>query len=545
MKQINKKRIGTKISFFILVLAIIILSGCGSQGPTGFQNIDYHTGTDGLIVKFLDQAPPEEIYEETEFDVQIYIENKGAFDLIDGYRATAHLKYDNSVIMPITDQFLGQGLYSNKNKINLYGKSYYFPNGEENFFALDRFYTLPIQGNFERNEFSLYLSMCYPYKTFFADEICIDTDPNEISPREKICTSEIKSYSGGQGAPIMVSQIETQMVPKGVYIQPQFVIRLSHVGEGSFALTELEADETGDLACGQVNIDDVGKVEVEARLGLDKLECKPEEIIFKDNEAEIYCNLPDQSITGVSSNYLTTMSVEIDYSYMENFKKDISVVRSGGTLFSREQEPKTDWQCYPWEIFVEGYENDCVDKCEYCSTHTGVDECKINDLKQGEEIPKSLSLNHACVYRTSSDCIEAGDDCILQSGFCKTGTYCGIPQCYGSGNAKPSISVNQNSAEDQIQFFCYDQDDVMDSKRTCGCEETASYIFIDKEDSISCNEISSQDYNVLTNGFYNSANGRMEYSLYLIDINPDSDLCLRVEDKTGASSYKRLNYPWR
>jgi hypothetical protein len=544
MSTKKQSRILTSM-FFLLVLFTLLLSGCGDSRYSSFSEIDYHKGTEALVVSFLNQAPPNTVYEQTEFDVQMYVENKGAFNLADGYRATAYLKYDSAVVMAITEGFLGQGLYANKNRINLYGKSYYFPEGEKNFFALDRFFALPLQGNFETNKVSFYLSLCYPYETFFADEICVDVDPQSISPRKKICEAKDKSYSGGQGAPIAVSKIETQMVPRGVYIQPQFVIHLEHKGKGSFALQNLILDSSGDAGCGAVSIDDVGKVEVEIKLGMDELICKPNDILFKDNKATLYCQLPDQKITGVGANYLTTMTVNIKYIYMQNFQKDITVQRSQGTLFSTDKEPQSDWECYPWEVFVKGAENECVQRCSYCATHSGSQECVVTDMKKDASGVKTFSTDHACTYKSTSDCIEAGDDCILQAGLCQTGTYCGVPACFSGSNYPPSILVSSSSAENQIQFFCIDQDDIQDAKRTCGCKSIAHYFFIHKDDARSCESISLSEYNELPNGFYNSASARTEFSIFISNINPESDLCLRVEDTTRATSYRRISYPWR
>lgn len=550
----NIKWIGTFTLLFTFLVTLLFLTGC-QGGSYHASSIDenYNTGTDGVILNFLDQAPPQEVFEKSEFDLQVDLSNKGSFSLADGYRGIINVKYEPYYVTPLTANYAGQNLYVNKNNIQLYGKSYYFPKGEENYFALDRFIANPLQGSFEKRKTEFDISLCYPYQTQFVDEICVDTDPQGMSPRKKVCTSKDKSYSGGQGAPIAITAVESNMVPRGVYIQPQFLIHLEHKGDGTFSLLRLEKDAKGNEGCGTVQTDDVGKISIQAQLGVNDLVCKPDIVYFRDNKATVECQLPEKSITGTGANYMTSLAVQLSYLYTQQYSKEITIKRTEGTLFSKDNNVSDDWDCYPWEVYSDNTDGSktCVNRCSYCANNPSASQCKVTDNEKdpqtGKELSsvKTISPQHSCVYKTTSDCIKAGNDCILQKSFCPTGSYCGLPQCFATGNnALPMISINPRSGDDEVQFYCTDNDDRIDLMRTCGCSRTAKVLFIDTSDTRNCQDIPDSEYQETSEGFYNKAEARMEFTIKLQDFNPNLDLCIQETDKVGAKTYRRVAYPW-
>lgn len=551
------------ISQILLVLFIvsvsIFLSGC-SLSSHHQQETNYFTGTSALVVDFLDQAPPDQVYEGSEFDVQLLVANKGAFSLQmqeDGYEYEARLdlKYDTSKVSALTQNYVGTGLYANPDTIQLYAKSYYFPQGEDAYFALGRFLAKDVPGNFERNTVSFHASLCYPYKTYFSDHICVDTDPENLGRRDQICEAQDKTYSGGQGAPIAVTAVESVMVPRGAYVQPQFVIHLRHMGEGSFADFILEQDEQGRQGCGDVDYDDNNIISFTAKLGNDDLICTPSPVYFgSDGEAQVQCVLNEQSILASASNYETTLYVELSYLYSEKFTKQIDIKRVTSASGFLSDKDVDKWSCPPWQKFiqtgttttvsgssrVEGY---CEDLCVYCRTNPTAAECVITDV-DAQGTKKEIDLGFSCSYKSVADCEAAGDNCILQTGLCPYATYCGLPACLTKpgGNSQPKITYDADTSFDILKFYCADADDMYDQQRSCGCEEFAYYYVLEEGDSRSCQAIPIPEYAQLPNAFFNAAASRTEYTLNLLELNNYGDICLAVEDKAGATSYQKVYY---
>ncbi len=558
-RYVSKKILFTR-HLLVVILFIglsISLSACSTTSPQ--QVTDYYTGHSGLVVNFLEQAPPREVYEGSEFDVQLKVANKGAFSLQmqeDNYEYEAQLdlKYDTSKVKSITQNYQGMGLYANPETIQLYGKSYYFPQGEDAYLALGRFIAKDVPGNFEKNTVSFHASLCYPYKTYFSDHICIDTDPENIGRQDQICEAQDKTYSGGQGAPIAVTAVESVMVPRGAYVQPQFVISLRHMGEGSFADFILEADGQGRQGCGDVDYDDNNVISFIAQLGDDDLICTPSPVYFgSDQEAQVQCVLDEQSILATASNYETTLYIELSYLYSQKFTKQINIKRVTSASGYQSDKDVDDWSCPPWQKFIETgttttasgssrLEGYCEDLCVYCRTNPTAPECAITDVTADGE-KKQINLGFSCSYKSVSSCEAAGDDCILQTGLCPYGTYCGLPACLSrpEGNSQPVITYDSDTSYDIVNFYCSDNDDAYDQQRSCGCEEQGYYLFVEKDDSRDCQTIPLQEYSVLADSFYNAAAQRTEYTLNVLEHDyADHDICLAVKDKAGAKSYQKI-----
>src|SRR3989338_691071 len=75
----SKKR----LLFTLFLISLILISGCNSKKTTAKALEEIRTGTEGIVVNFLPNAPPEKIHVEqgadNSFDVVMELRNKGAF----------------------------------------------------------------------------------------------------------------------------------------------------------------------------------------------------------------------------------------------------------------------------------------------------------------------------------------------------------------------------------------------------------------------------------------------------------------------------------
>jgi len=301
-------------TFFIIIISLLLLTSCdGGRTGLGYTpDQDYYQGTEGLVMSFIGDAPPIATYEGQSFDVQVLIENKGAFDVIQTQAATLAITYDTSAVQLMADYNTNAQFYNDLSTIQLHGKSYFYPSGENNFFGIARYAAKPISGNFETSDVDFHLQLCYPYRTSFSQEVCIDTDIDGTNLRARVCEASDYEYSNGQGAPIAVVGLETRMVPKGVYVEPQFTFYLENVGGGVVSDYVLEGNNNV-VRCGQPNIDTVNMVSVQAFLLGEELTCTPQKAYLREGAGEVTCYFADGEIIQATSNFATALSANISY----------------------------------------------------------------------------------------------------------------------------------------------------------------------------------------------------------------------------------------
>ncbi|MCA9477645.1 MAG: hypothetical protein KC535_00680 [Nanoarchaeota archaeon] len=545
-----------KITFLLFsFLLVIVLTGC--QGPRvnpGIQTTNFNTGTKGLSLEFLNQAPPETLFETTDFDVQLYAKNQGAFSLQDPYVAKIDLTYDGSKVTSLEDYeqdtALFSQLFSGFNQLTpqskllfLYGRSTDWPDGEQDYVSLARFKAKEIVGNFQSTTATFIAQVCYPYETHFVSEVCIDTDTQGVNQREEVCQQEDKSYSGGQGAPIAVTAVESQMIPRGVYVQPQFTIHIKHVGEGTVSFRNVADTSYDPLQCQEIERDNVNKISVTARLGGDELTCLPTEVILKDGEAKVQCQLTQDKILGVSSNYQTSLIVDVGYLYSESFRKDIVVEKSEGTSFEDLQNSPEG--CFSWQVYDEK-EKKCVSTCEFQATYVrdNYDPFKklttSMDLVVAPEIDSNYLWSQVgCIYKDTTTCKDNDQLCILQNDLCEPGSFCGLPKCLLS-DTDPTISSATKVGTDQFTFFCTDKDDQGNLMRSCGCIDTAYYGFVDK--SSECQTQAA--YTEKSTGTL--TNGGMRHTITGLDSEEYKGmyLCVMVKDTLNQTAIRSFAYPF-
>ncbi|MGM5479931.1 MAG: hypothetical protein ACQESC_00555 [Nanobdellota archaeon] len=539
----------TSLTFIIIIFSILVLlTGCqmgGRFSQTNSQTTDFHTGTQGVAVSFLDHAPPEAVFESSTFDVQAKAYNKGAFDLTN-YTMDANLKFNSGPVKKIQDHNQNSR-YDSIDDISLFGKSQSYPTGEETSLAIAEFEARDIVGNFESDTAQFFLSYCYPYKTIFSESVCVDTNPEGTDAREQACEAQDHSYSGGQGAPVGITDVESQMIPVDDYIRPQFTIHIEQYGDGFVSDFNTESN-AGKQSCGEITSNSINKVRVNARLGEKTLNCLPEAIRLDEGSAKIQCQLNNTDILALTSSYYTELYVDLSYLYSGMESKEVTVKRSSDPIFSDEDISNDN--CLPWEEKVEG---GCLSKCDYHASEYDYDVFKsisdelkntsfdwriqysplahINTKSQDEQKPVYDGMS--CMYNGIEKCREAGGNCIPADNLCFPGTYCGWPDCVTS-NAKPmATSIQQTS--DSISWICKDRDDEKDIDRTCGCSNKAYYAFTEPKatDPASwCENIAHNQFTSLKGEYSETFGMYFELSLDQMPAD-DTTVCIMVEDKLG------------
>ncbi|MBN1645659.1 hypothetical protein JW868_01315 [Candidatus Woesearchaeota archaeon] len=324
----------------LLVFLLFLISACDNNGKwQPPETINYHVGTEGIIMEVFKANSLDTVYEGDEVQLAIKFYNKGAHDILcpseyavlginyDSfylkYIHTAH-DYENlcgpiriplytvaGVPVPLslgTEGVTPGILYP----FWIYGKSEYFPTGEITIIDDIMFKVNDIFGQRINPMTSVVFSLCYPYSTFFADSMCIDKSQYALDPREQVCYSETKNYES-QGAPLAITKVKPKLRkvdvpnPEGTYrvVVPSFDIWIRNLGSGRTFDRDVVEDLNFEEACQTQTLDD-GEwdiVNVEATLGAFRLNCTPEKVRLYDREARVRCSADENDFTSVASNY--------------------------------------------------------------------------------------------------------------------------------------------------------------------------------------------------------------------------------------------------
>ena len=504
-----------RITLFFILLCLLLASCTTGQyrGPTA---IDYYVGNDGLQLEFLEGLPPNEVNEDENFEVHALVHNLGAYDVVGQTSASIKITHDSAIL----DQ-LNTG--DVQDSIELMGKSINFRNGQQEFFVLGRYSAGEIFGSFERMQPTVYATLCYPYQTSFAREICVDTDIGDNDPRTQACEVEpVLTFGEGQGAPIAVSRVETTFEPIGPYVTPAFTFTIQNRADGIFYLND-------DSTCQEPNEDTIYQLEVIARLGNDTLTC-PETVRLQDGEAEIDCYLDNSQLLGTRANYVSTLSMQLNYRYVERFSHEMELSRRNQYSFVNTY----DGQCAPWDTLVDG---ECVSYCEYCATNSNDPECLSSEPRETSAGTKRPSDGFACIF-TSQECQREGDACINEEGYCVPGLHCGVPDCvYDSRrNDAPNAALEPSTLSGEIIWSCSDDENDLNLASVCGCALTSEWAPAGQ--GIDCPDTGYQT----VEGTTSASLRKTFYSITQDQLGEGVDaICVKVMDVQGKTDEKKLN----
>ena len=305
----------------MLVISLFILTSCvGNRNRDGedISDENYRTGSKGLELEFMKNAPPDKIYSNNEMDIIIEITNEGAYPLEGSFDGKIEIYgFDEKA-------FAGER-WDGSNFIDpeLQGRSQFSPRGGRDVkrYHVDRVYTL---FDSEFYEPTIVAAACYKYQTTADALVCIDPEPYSIFDEEKVCSigQNGKTYTlGTQGAPVAVTRVEEEISSNDIH----FSIYIKNVGTGKVV------DEKAINDC-PLNLDynDVDKVLVTAKLPFDSApRCQPKgdyrDPVRLDESGNgfIFCSFrkPDSK-----SAFETVLQVNLDYRYLDWIEKELRIV---------------------------------------------------------------------------------------------------------------------------------------------------------------------------------------------------------------------------
>lgn len=274
--------------YFILIVALLLIS-CGYESTIYTSNEEFWEGTDGLIFDFVNENPPETVYENTPFEIMVEVQNLGAHMLTgymtvsveDDYMCILDDNNECSVFNPsvelpasVKNQIADydaaiaeykaqlrdatdpdakaqlqkniQTAQGNKQRLqslvaienpyktrlfSLEGKSIFNYEGGSNVLSY-KANAKSAGAMSEKHTVQVIATACYEYTTQWNQEICIDTDINKMNIFPGACEATDVSLSS-QGAPLAITKIESKMLPTGTgYIRPMFIIYVENSGNG-------------------------------------------------------------------------------------------------------------------------------------------------------------------------------------------------------------------------------------------------------------------------------------------------------------------------
>ncbi|HLC97526.1 MAG TPA: hypothetical protein VJC21_01975 [Candidatus Nanoarchaeia archaeon] len=281
--------------FRALFLLILLLFVASCQGRSGERQIEYNfkQGVAEVELALLENAPPEQLYPNTDFQLVVTIDNKAAYDVQEGELRIIGLDEKYFDVYPLSQIF------------SLQGRSLTNPSGEKAFLQFDgRAGELFL--NAEEYAGTYFLKAAYTSTVDFTDTVCLNADAYGIYTGGCKLEAE-KSYSG-QGAPLAVTRMEEIVSPGSGDVEFRFTIE--NRGQGTVNDVTLLAAQLGgqELSC-------AFKGEEEGQL---RIRLTPEE-----QEAVVLCH---RTLRGEPS-YETTVTLQFRYTYEIKEEQELRLVR--------------------------------------------------------------------------------------------------------------------------------------------------------------------------------------------------------------------------
>jgi len=310
MKE-NKQKEGKKIGVGIvtlIVLMILLVTGCTTADISDLS-YNFKQGVTEMHMKQLENAPPKQVYPNSNFKVVVEVDNQGAYPISiaeNGLRISGYLdKY-----------FSFERAFDQEDTINypLEGRSLTNPSGDKILVEFDGKAKQLFENAVEYNG-KYFLKAEYSSKVEFVDTICIN--PNLYSVYDSGCEIQNQKSYSGQGAPIAITKLEEITIP-GVASQIEFQVEVRNLGQGRLKKLTLNKATLGgeELVCIFTGSNS------ESGTGMKEIMFQSSQDIGGREQALIVCD----KIVRERSSYPTTLFLDLSYDYVLEQQYNLKIV---------------------------------------------------------------------------------------------------------------------------------------------------------------------------------------------------------------------------
>lgn len=280
----------------VALVALAALIGCdGGVGGGGVDRIyDPYYGSEGVAMSYLDSAPPDVLYDGSDFKVGLLLHNRGAIEVKDAVVSVSTL-----------DKYFALGNNPAKG-LAVKGKSFFRRSGEKKPLFLSGSVR---DGSVDYDGLTVPVitTVCYSYTTHLEENVCVDPDIYGLEERQKACAVRDLVLQD-QGAPVAVTRVEESIIEDGGALDVYLKAHIRNLAGG------LVANTPPGTLCGSGSLGDkqVDRLKVSGKLGTTPLTCGVNGIVRMDaGEADITCT----ARLTAREEYTTTLTLDITYGY--------------------------------------------------------------------------------------------------------------------------------------------------------------------------------------------------------------------------------------
>jgi len=239
-----------KIFVFFMVFALLMVAGCKTQqqGKTVSQATPYIGGSTGLIAKFIDGAPPDQIFDADQypFGISVQLENKGESPLpisdTDEYIEIMGLNPEDFG-KESQDDLKNDIITEEETTIEPAKKNFdgsISPGGQTVIGFDELKYAPDMKGD---TDVLIRANICYNYMTETTTKICLKEDLMDTENAPAICKVSGDKKTDNSGAPIHITSFKE--APIGTKkVQFSFVIgAVGDAADSFFAVSEDICDD--------------------------------------------------------------------------------------------------------------------------------------------------------------------------------------------------------------------------------------------------------------------------------------------------------------
>jgi hypothetical protein len=298
----------------VLLIFLVLLIGCTGGGIKQKQgDSDFHTGTQGIVMQLVPNAPPSKVYEGDNLVVSVELFNKGAWPETGSFQGKLEISgFDTSAISGSWDG-------GNNLPAKLMGKSMYNPTGG---YDIMDYSASGVSVPFGADSYpaDIIVHSCYRYRTHASPIMCIDPTPYEAVSERKVCSVGNKALSGGQGAPVAVTLVEEDVSVDTIY----FKIHFKNMGDGTVISSSSYNKCPFDL-----KYEDINKITVNIDTSFDTgPRCTPagtlsDPVNLINGEGFIFCSFRKPN---ARSAYETPLNIEAEYVYASSISKQFEII---------------------------------------------------------------------------------------------------------------------------------------------------------------------------------------------------------------------------